>query len=117
MTSLLPSLILLLALLASMGLITLYNLQVIRPTLEAITQALELSRKAEQERSKLLSQAMNLLASKEPIAYQMLQAAEPVPAETGVYTGPYVTGEEYQELLDAERRMSDLWKDIEEGSE
>lgn len=117
MTSLLSSLSLLLALLVSMALITLYNLKVIKPTLETLTQAMDQNLKAEKERAKLLSQAMNLLASKEPIAYQMLQAAEPAPVETGVYTGPYVTGEEYQELLDAERRMSELWKDIEEGSE
>jgi hypothetical protein len=60
---------------------------------------------------------MNLLASKEPIAYQMLQAATPESPTTGVYNGPYVTGEEYQQLLDAEKRMSELWKNIEEGTE
>jgi hypothetical protein len=47
----------------------------------------------------------------------MLQAATPESPTTGVYNGPYVTGEEYQQLLDAEKRMSELWKNIEEGTE
>jgi hypothetical protein len=47
----------------------------------------------------------------------MAQAATPEPAQSGVYNGPYVTGEEYQELLNAEKRMAELWKNIEEGSE
>lgn len=60
---------------------------------------------------------MNLLSSKDPLAYQLVQAATPEPATAGVYNGPYVTGEEYQELLDAEQRMAKLWANIEEGSE
>lgn len=60
---------------------------------------------------------MNLLSSKDPLAYQLVQAASPEPATPGVYNGPYVTGEEYQELLDAEKRMAKLWANIEEGSE
>lgn len=47
----------------------------------------------------------------------MAQAATPEPTAPGVYNGPYVTGEEYQELLNAEKRMAELWQNIEEGSE
>lgn len=47
----------------------------------------------------------------------MVQAATPEPIKTGVYTGPYVTGEEYQELLNAEKRMAEMWKNAEEGFE
>lgn len=117
MTSLILSVTLSLALLASLLLISLYNLKVLRPALESLTKALDLALKAEKERSKLLSQAMNLLSSKDPLAYQMLQAATPEPIDTGVYTGPYVTGEEYQELLNAESRMTAAWKNFEEGTD
>lgn len=117
MTSLISSLTLSLALLVSLFLISLYNLKVIKPTLESLQQSLDLALKAEKERSKLLSQALNLLSSKDPIAYQMVQAATPEPMEPGVYNGPYVTGEEYQELLDAEKRMAKLWANIEEGTD
>lgn len=117
MTSVISSVTLLLALLASMFLISLFNLKVLKPTLESLQESLDLALKAEKERSKLLSQALNLLSSKDPIAYQMAQAATPEPAQSGVYNGPYVTGEEYQELLNAEKRMAELWKNIEEGSE
>tara|TARA_B110000459_G_C16286976_1_gene348768 strand:- start:62 stop:220 length:159 start_codon:yes stop_codon:yes gene_type:complete len=51
------------------------------------------------------------------MAYQMVQAATPEPVDPGVYTGPYVTGEEYQQLLNAEERMAKLWKTAEEGLE
>ena len=51
------------------------------------------------------------------MAYQALQAATPEPMEPGVYNGPYVTGEEYQQLLDAEARMSKMWQTAEEGLE
>jgi hypothetical protein len=98
-------------------LISLYNLKVLRPMLESLKSSLDLATKAEAERSKLLSQALNLLSSKDPIAYQMMQAATPEPIDTGVYNGPYITGEEYQELLNAERRMADLWKNVEEGTD
>ena len=117
MTSLILSVTLSLALLASLFLVSLYNLKVLRPTLESLRQSLDLAAKAEAERSKLLSQALNLLSSKDPIAYQMMQAATPEPVDTGVYNGPYITGEEYQELLDAEKRMAEAWKIVEEGTD
>lgn len=47
----------------------------------------------------------------------MMQAAEPAPASAAVYNGLYVTGDEYQHLLQDEKRLSDLWKTIEEGTE
>lgn len=51
------------------------------------------------------------------MAYQMVQAASPAPEPTGVYNGPYMTGEEYQELLDVEKRLDAAWKNVEEGLE
>ena len=117
MTSVILSATLLLALLASLSLISLYNLKVIKPTLEALKLSLDLQLKQDKERSRALSQALNLLATKDPMAYQMVQAATPEPIEPGVYTGPYVTGEEYQQLLNAEERMAKLWKTAEEGLE
>jgi len=51
------------------------------------------------------------------MAYQMVQAATPEPMDPGVYNGAYVTGEEYQQLLDVEARMAKLWKNAEEGLE
>jgi hypothetical protein len=117
MTSLLLSVTLLFSLLVSLFLVSLYNLKVLRPALESLKQSLDLAVKAEAERSKLLSQALTLLSTKDPIAYQMVQAVNPEPMSTGVYTGPYVTGEEYQELLNAENRMAELWKNVEEGTD
>jgi len=117
MTSLILSVTLSLALLASLLLISLYNLKVLKPALESLKSSLDLAVKAEAERSNLLSQALNLLSSKDPIAYQMMQAVSPQPMDTGVYNGPYVTGEEYQELLNAEKRMAELWKNVEEGTD
>jgi hypothetical protein len=117
MTSVILSATLSLALLASLLLISLYNLKVIKPTLETLTLALRASTQAEKERAKLLSQALNLLSSKDPMAYQMVQAASPAPEPTGVYNGPYMTGEEYQELLDVEKRLDAAWKNVEEGLE
>lgn len=40
----------------------------------------------------------------------MLQAATPQTGEFGVYNGPYVPGEEFTELLNAEQRMDAAWK-------
>lgn len=67
----------------------------------------------DRQRDKALSQALNLLASKEPIAYQMLQAGTPEPAPLGEYNGPYMTGEEYQLLLEEQAKQDQLWKDLE----
>jgi hypothetical protein len=117
MTLLISSVSLSLALLVSLFLVSLFNLKVIKPTLEALNHSLRLSQQAEAQRAKILTQALNLLATKDPIAYQMVQAATPEPMPTGVYTGPYVTGEEYQELLNAEKRMAEMWKSAEEGIE
>jgi hypothetical protein len=110
MTSTLYSVTLSLALLASLALVSLFNLKVLKPTLETLKESLELQRKAAKDQQKLLSQALNLLSSKDPIAYQMVSAVTPEPMDTSVYNGPYMTGEEYQELLNAEARMDELWK-------
>lgn len=71
----------------------------------------------DKERAQLLSQALNLLSSKDPIAYQMAQAATPETTSKPMYNGPYITGEEFEQLLDAEQRMDELWKVAQEGFE
>jgi hypothetical protein len=43
----------------------------------------------------------------------MMQSATPEPMATGVYNGPYITGEEYEIMLQEQRRMDELWKDVE----
>ena len=75
--------------------------------------------KQDKERAKALSQALNLLASKDPIAYQMIQAATPAPTENDRYNGPYVPGEEYEELLNYQAAQEKLWKDmdLDDGNE
>jgi len=40
----------------------------------------------------------------------MVAAVTPEPMDTSVYNGPYITGEEYQELFNTEARMDALWK-------
>jgi hypothetical protein len=67
--------------------------------------------------NQIISQALNLLSSKDPIAYQMVSAVTPQPVDTTVYNGPYVTGEEYALLLDAETQMDDAWKKAQENLE
>lgn len=41
----------------------------------------------------------------------MLQAGTPEVKPFGEYNGPYITGEEYQELLEYQARQDALWKD------
>ena len=113
MTSLLFSVSLSLTLLASLALISLYNLKVLKPTLETLERSLKSQEEASRQQQKLLSQALNLLSSKEPIAYQMMQAATPEPVAQGVYNGPYLTGEEYELMIQEQRRMDERWKDLE----
>ena len=59
-----------------------------------------------------MSQALNLLASKDPIAYQMVQAATPATEENSRYNGPYIPGEEYEQLLQYQAEQDKLWKDM-----
>ena len=40
----------------------------------------------------------------------MVTAVTPQPTDTSVYNGPYMTGEEYQQLVEDEARMEKLWK-------
>ena len=47
----------------------------------------------------------------------MVSSVIPEPAETTVYNGPYVTGEEYAMLLDAEKQMDEAWKIAQEDLE
>lgn len=98
--------------LASLATIYLLAVKVIRPTLEALKASLDLQLKQDKERAKALSQALNLLASKDPIAYQMIQAATPTPIENDRYNGPYVPGEEYEQLLEFQAQQEKLWKDM-----
>jgi len=58
-----------------------------------------------------------LLSSKDPIAYQMVSSVTPEPVDTTVYNGPYVTGEEYAMLLDADKQMEEAWKKAQEDLE
>jgi methylase of polypeptide subunit release factors len=108
--SLTSSLILLLLWLLSLASLLLLVSKILKPALLLLAQTSDTNLKLEKERNKALTQALNLLASKEPIAYQMLQAATPQTEEFGVYNGPYVPGEEFEELLNAEKRMDAAWK-------
>ena len=117
MNTLILSLSLSLALLLSLALVSLYNVKVVKPALEALNLTLTQVTQLETQRHSLLTQALNLLSSKDPIAYQMVQAATPEPMRTGVYNGPYITGEEYQLLTNEEARLSALWAQAEEGQE
>jgi hypothetical protein len=47
----------------------------------------------------------------------MVSAVTPEPVDTTVYNGPYVTGEEYAMLLDAEKQMEEAWKIAQEDLE
>jgi len=98
--------------LASLATLVLLTSKVIKPTLEALKQSMDLQLRQDKERGKALSQALNLLASKEPMAYQMLQAGTPETEPVKDYNGPYTTGEEYEQLLQFEKQQDQLWKDI-----
>lgn len=47
----------------------------------------------------------------------MVSAVTPEPVDTTVYNGPYVTGEEYAMLLDAEKQMEEAWNKAQEDLE
>jgi hypothetical protein len=47
----------------------------------------------------------------------MVSSVTPQPVDTTVYNGPYVTGEEYAILLDAETQMNKTWEQVEENLE
>lgn len=49
----------------------------------------------------------------------MIQAATPAPTENDRYNGPYVPGEEYEELLNYQAAQEKLWKDmdLDDGNE
>lgn len=98
--------------LASLVTMYLMGTKVLRPALEALKESLDLQIKQEKERNKALSQALNLLASKDPIAYQMIQAATPAAEENSRYNGPYIPGEEYEQLLQYQAEQEKLWKDM-----
>ena len=98
--------------LTSLAALYLLTTKLVKPTLQSLQQSLELQLKQDRERGKALSQALNLLASKDPIAYQMIQAATPEPIENKGYNGPYMSGEEYEQLLQEQRRQDELWKDV-----
>jgi len=47
----------------------------------------------------------------------MVSAVTPQPVDTTVYNGPYVTGEEYAMLLDADKQMEEAWNKAQEDIE
>jgi hypothetical protein len=98
--------------LASLATIYLLAVKVIKPTLEALRVSMELQLKQDKERARALSQALNLLASKDPMAYQMIQAGTPSSIQNDRYNGPYVAGEEYEQLLEFQATQEKLWKDM-----
>ncbi len=67
----------------------------------------------EKQRDKALSQALNLLASKEPMAYQMIQAVQPQFESASEYNGHYVTAEEYESMLAYDKKLTDLFGEVE----
>jgi hypothetical protein len=97
--------------LTSLAALYLLTSKLVRPTLQSLQLTMELQLKQDKERGRALSQALNLLASKDPIAYQMIQAATPEPMANTGYTGPYMSGEEYEQLLQEQSRQDKLWKD------
>lgn len=88
-----------------------------KPTIQALTAALESQKTQAISTNQIISQALNLLSSKDPMAYQMVSAVTPQPVDTTVYNGPYVTGEEYAMLLDTEKQMEAAWKIAQEDLE
>ena len=66
----------------------------------------------EKQRTATTKHLANLLASKDPIAYQMIQAATPAAEENSRYNGPYIPGEEYEQLLQYQAEQEKLWKDM-----
>ncbi len=74
-------------------------------SLNSVTQELV---NLEKQRATTLKHAMNLLASKEPMAFQQLQTVTVEP-ETR-YTGPYLSGDEIELFEQQEREMSETWK-------
>jgi hypothetical protein len=57
----------------------------------------------------------NLLATKDPMAFQQVQAVTVEP-ETG-YTGPYLSGDEIELLEQQEAEMLKAWKSLAEDTE
>ena len=102
-----------LILLCTLVLLFQYNRKLILPALDSLQASLQSMKELEQQRSQLLSQALNLLASKEPIAYQMLQASAAPDTAASVYNGPYLPGEDYEQMISDEKRLAELWKDME----
>lgn len=57
----------------------------------------------------------NLLASKDPLAFQQVQSVTIEP-ETG-YTGPYLSGDEIELLEQQEAEMLKAWKSLADDTE
>jgi hypothetical protein len=43
----------------------------------------------------------------------MLQASAAPDVAASVYNGPYLPGEEFEQLVSDEKRLAELWKDME----
>ena len=69
----------------------------------------------EKQRAATMKHAMNLLSSKEPMAFQQLQTVTVEP-ETR-YTGPYLSGDEIELLQQQEEQMAEIWKRFTDDSE
>jgi hypothetical protein len=83
---------------------TLLALHLFRMIQEVVASQLEL----EKQRTATTKHLANLLASKDPLAFQQVQTVSFQP-ETG-YTGPYLSGDEL-ELMESElKRMDEAWK-------
>jgi hypothetical protein len=43
----------------------------------------------------------------------MLQASTTPDTAASVYNGPYLPGEDYEQMISDEKRLAELWKDME----
>ena len=62
----------------------------------------------EKQRTATTKHLANLLATKDPMAFQQVQTVSYTP-ETG-YTGPYLSGDELELLQGELKRMDEAWK-------
>lgn len=65
--------------------------------------------------SETIKHLSNLLASKDPLAFQQVQSVTVQP-ETG-YTGPYLSGDEIELMEQQEAEMLKAWKALADDTE
>jgi len=84
-------------------------------TLEEVTQ--QITKVTSQQMSALKHQS-NLLASKDPLAFQQLTAvSETQPLASNLDIGPYLTGDELELLQQRERELDAAWQSFSSDSE